>query len=202
MGKSTAADMLRDMGVPVHDSDQAARASIGPGGPAVAAVAAQFPAAYRADLDAIDRTVLGPIVFADPDQRKILESIVHPHVRAAQQDFVRDHAASGHRIAVLDIPLLYETGAESRVDRVIVVTCPGFIQKARVLRREGMTIDKFKAILKTQLPDRDKRCRADYVVQTGLGRGYTKRALQQIIQTLMNEIPNDKKRDNFSTLHP
>lgn len=202
MGKSTAADMLRVMGVPVHDSDAVARHVIGPGGAAVDAVARHFPAAHDRKAGSIDRQVLGAAVFADREQKKTLESIVHPHVWASQQDFIRTERNAGRRVVVMDIPLLYEAGAESRVDKVIVVTCPTFIQKHRVMQRPGMTADKFNAILAAQIPDREKRCRADFVVQTGLGRAFTFRALKKIIQTVMNEYNHDQKRNNLPPFHP
>ncbi|HEY8190575.1 MAG TPA: dephospho-CoA kinase [Micavibrio sp.] len=184
MGKSTAADMLRDMQVPVHDSDEAARAMIGPDGPAVAAVAQLFPQAYDRGNNAIDRAILGPIVFADPAKRKMLEDIVHPYVRESQQVFIREQKALGQRLIVLDIPLLYETEAEKRIDKVIVVTCPAFIQRRRVMSRPGMTEEKFQNILASQMPDAEKRRRADFVVQTGLGKAVTCCSLKKIIQEL------------------
>jgi dephospho-CoA kinase len=185
MGKSTAADMLLAMGVPVHDSDKAARAMIGPDGPAVAAVARLFPQAYDRENNAIDRSILGPVVFSDPAKRKMLEDIVHPYVQESQQVFIREQKALGRPMAVLDIPLLYETGAEKRVDKVIVVTCPAFIQRRRVMAREGMTEEKFQNILASQTPDAEKRRRADYIVQTGLGKTVTCCSLKKIVQEIV-----------------
>lgn len=201
MGKSTAADMLRVMGVPVHDSDAVARAALDAGGIAVAEVAALFPQAYDQKKDRIDRALLGPIVFADPQKRRALEAIVHPHVVASQRDFIHAARKNGQAVVVLDIPLLYESGADARVDRVIVVTCPAFLQRRRVLKRPGMTVEKFAHILDSQMPDAIKRCRADYIVQTGLGRGHTFRALKNILQTLTKDAHHDPKRNHFPTLH-
>ena len=202
MGKSTTAEMLRALGVPVQDSDMAARAAIGPGGVAVEQVAQHFPESYDSATHSINRSILGPIVFADPAKKKTLEEIVHPHVRRSQQDFLAFEREAGRDIAALDIPLLYETGAESRVDKVLVVTCPRFVQRRRVLAREGMTPEKFSHILAAQIPDHIKRCRADYVVQTGFGRAFTRRALSKIIQTLRHEHNHDPKRNHLPSLHP
>lgn len=202
MGKSTVAAMLAEMGVPCHDSDAAARAVIGPGGAAVAAVAQLFPQAFDVKTGAIDRKILGSIVFSDPAKRAALEAAVHPHVRAAQQDFLKAQRALGAKIVALDIPLLYETGAEARVDRVIVVTCPAFLQRRRVLARAGMTEEKFKAILKAQMPDAEKRRRADYVVQTGLGFAFTRAALKRILNELKKSRCHDQDRHRFPPFSP
>lgn len=184
MGKSTAAGMLRDLGVPVHDSDEAVHCALAANGVAVDAVAAIFPAALDHATHSINRKILGGIVFNDPAQRKKLEDILHPLVREQQQEFLQHHRRNAVPVVVLDIPLLYETGAERRVDKVIVVTCPAFIQRRRVLARPHMTRDKFNAILGGQVPDAEKRRRADFVVQTGLGRAYTQNRLKKIIQSL------------------
>lgn len=185
MGKSTAAKMLREMGVAVHDSDAAVHDLIEPGGDAVAAVGAAFPEVFDPAADRIDRKALGAIVFCDPVKKKILEGILHPMVRARQEKFLTEYRARDAAIAVLDIPLLYETGAEKRVEKVIVVTCPAWVQRRRVLRRPGMTPERFKGILAAQTSDKEKRKRADFVVQTGLGRAWTRRALRRIITDLV-----------------
>ena len=184
MGKSTAAEMLMQMGVPVHDSDKIARAAAADGGAAIPEILKQFPEAF---VDGkLDRGLLGQIIFKDDAKRIALESIIHPIVRQSQENFMRAEAAKGHKIVVLDIPLLYETGAESRVDKVIVVSAPFFIQKKRVMARPGMTESKFKGILASQVPDEEKRARADFVVLTGLGKAYTERALKKAIGSLLN----------------
>ena len=200
MGKSTAAAQLAEMGIATHDSDAVARAAIGPDGAAVAEVAAVFPAAYDRRQNAIDRSILGSIVFTDPAQKKKLEDIVHPHVRSSQQKFLKEQKALGARFAVLDIPLLFETGAENRVDTVIVVSCPAFMQRRRVLARPGMTPEKFAGILKSQMPDNEKRRRADFIVQTGLGMAYSYRALKRIIHQLSNN--HDQNCNHFPPLSP
>lgn len=190
MGKSTAAEMLMQMGVPVHDSDAAARAATAEGGSALPQILKTFPEAFDAS-GKLDRGLLGRIVFQDKAKRAALEAIVHPLVQQAQQDFMRAEAAKGHKIVVLDIPLLYETGAEARVDKVIVVSAPFFIQKRRVMARPGMTEEKFKGILASQMPDREKRARADFVVLTGLGKAHAERALKKAIGSLLDGQSNN-----------
>ena len=184
MGKSTAAQMLRRMGVPVHDSDEVVKTLLLPGSPAMPALAQHFPEAVNAKTQTVDRAKLGQIVFRDAARRKCLEGITHPLVRDSQQSFIKSHKALGQRLAVLDIPLLYETGADARLDKVIVVTCPAFLQRQRVMSRDGMTMDRFNGILASQMPDHEKRRRADYVVQTGLGRAYAMWQLKRIINDL------------------
>ena len=170
MGKSTAAALLRRLGVPVHDADAAVHRLLAPGGAAAAAVAAVFPEAARGG--AVDRRMLGDLVF------------LHPLVRAAEHAFVRRHARQGARLVVLDIPLLYETGAEARLDAVIVVTASALLQRMRVLARPGMTEAKFRAIAERQVPDAVKRRWADYVAVSGAGRPYTLRALSRVARSL------------------
>lgn len=179
MGKSTAARMLKSMGVPVCDSDALVHGLLGKGGAAVPAIDAAFPGVVVEG--AVDRRALGAAVFGNPEALKRLEAILHPKVHEAQRRFLHRMARRRVRIAVLDIPLLFETGGERRVDRTIVVSAPFAIQKARVLARPGMTPEKFAGILARQMPDTEKRRRADYVVQTGDGRQATRRALKEII---------------------
>lgn len=182
MGKSTAAALLRRLGVPVHDADAAVHRLLAPGGAAAAAVAAVFPEAARGD--AVDRRMLGDLVFAEPVRLAQIERILHPLVRAAEHAFIRRHARQGARLVVLDIPLLYETGAEARLDAVIVVTASALLQRMRVLARPGMTEAKFRAIAERQVPDAVKRRWADYVVVSGAGRPYTLRALSRVARSL------------------
>ena len=180
MGKSTAARMIRRMGIPVHDSDACVRKLLTTKGEALIAVRKNFPKA--ATGKGIERKVLADIIFKDQQKRKILESILHPFVRQSQTEFIQNQYKMGMKKVVLDIPLLFETGADKRVDYTIVVTAPAFLQARRALARKGMTKDRFRAILKSQLPDVEKRARADFVVQTGLGRGYTYRKLKEILK--------------------
>jgi dephospho-CoA kinase len=187
MGKSNAAAALRSLGVPVHDADGAVHKLLGPGGGAVKAVAAQFPTALRGDR--VDRRVLGDLVFADTPALRRLESILHPLVRRASRDFLNAARRRRARLAVLDIPLLYENGADKTMDVVIVVSAPAAIQKQRVLARPGMTESKFRAILARQVPDAEKRRRADFVVRTGGHRGETFRQLRRILRVVRARKP-------------
>lgn len=183
MGKSMATAMLRDMNIPVHCSDEAVHDLLAPGGDAVHAVLASFPS-VRDAKGGINRSALGAIIFPDAQKKKQLEDILHPLVVASQRRFISEQMRLGTDLVVLDIPLLYETGAEQRVDKVIVVTAPAFIQRQRVLKRPGMTAEKFESILRSQIPDREKRRRADFTVQTGIGRAHTRHALSRIIKQL------------------
>ena len=180
MGKSTAAAMLRRLGVPVHDSDAEVHRLLGPGGRAVAAVAKAFPSARRGDR--IDRPALGRLVFGDPVALKRLETILHPKVRATQARFLAANRRRRVPVVVLDIPLLFETGGERRCDGVIVVSAPAWLQRARVMRRPGMTEARLSAILAQQMPDTEKRRRARWVVPTGLGQALTLRRLKAILR--------------------
>jgi dephospho-CoA kinase len=175
MGKSTAAGALRRLGVPVHDADAAIHRLIGKGGAAVAAVERAFPGTTRDG--AVDRKRLGDIVFADPSARKNLEAILHPMARAGQIRFLMAAARRRAPVVVLDVPLLFETRGDRRCDAVLVVSAPRAIQEQRVMARPGMTREKLAGILKTQMPDAEKRRRADYVISTGLTR---RDALRQI----------------------
>ena len=182
MGKSTAAATLRRLGLPVHDADAAVHRLMARGGAAVEAVAQAFPGV---ECDgAIDRKRLAARVLEDPAALQRLEAILHPLVRRETHRFLAQQARLRRPIAVLDIPLLYETGAERRCDVVIVVSAPAFIQRARVLSRPGMTEARFRAILARQLPDAEKRRRADFVVQTGLDKAHALRQLAAIVTLL------------------
>ena len=196
MGKSTVGAMLEELGIPVHESDLAVHELLQPGAEGYLAVAAAFPYFDYAEIygprdkqgqRAIDRGALGRIVFADDEARKRLESILHPLVRAAQDKFIRDQKRAGRDIVALDIPLLFETGAEDRVDVILVTDAPYHVQKARVLERAGMTAEKFEAILSKQMPNAEKCARADYVVHTGLGLAQTMKELKLIISALRED---------------
>lgn len=184
MGKSRAASMLKLMGIPVHDSDKAVHAALQPTGGAFNDVIAAFPSVLDKKTNRIDRKKLGDIVFNDPAVLKKLENILHPAAKKSQADFIQSMARKGKRAVVLEIPLLFETGAEKRVDAVLCVSAPPAIQRRRVLARKGMTEEKFKSILAKQMPDAKKRAMSDYVVQTGMGHGHTFRALRKIIREL------------------
>jgi dephospho-CoA kinase len=182
MGKSTAARMLRGLGLPVHDADAVVHGILAKGGAAVPAVAAAFPGVERDG--AIDRRALGAQVFGDATALARLEAILHPLVRRSQNRFLKRQVRRRRPIAVLDIPLLFETGAERVCDRVIVVSAPALVQSARVLGRPGMTADKLAAIHRQQMPDREKRRRADFVVPTGLRKADALRRLRKIVRLL------------------
>jgi len=180
MGKSTAAAMLQRMRVPVWDADAEVHRLLGPGGAAVATVAREFPGTLAGDR--IDRKRLGARVFGDAAALRRLEAILHPRVRAAERRFLRGWRRRRAPIVVLDIPLLFETSGEERVDGIIVVSAPAWLQRQRVMRRPGMSEDRFRAVLAQQLPDAQKRRRADWVLPAGLGKAATARALRAILR--------------------
>jgi dephospho-CoA kinase len=186
MGKSTASQMLRKIGCPVHDSDEAVHKALAPYGDAFEIVAVTFPEAWDKKRRLIDRKILGSIVFNDIGKRKELEAILHPIARHSQMKFIHEMKRKGRKIVALDIPLLFEIGAQDRVDYTICVTAPDAIQRRRVLSRPGMTEDKFEAIKALQMPDGQKQALADYVVQTGLGYALTYRQLKAIVDTVKN----------------
>lgn len=180
MGKTTAARALVRMGLPVHDSDAVVHRLFAPGGEAVGPVGDAFPDAIRDG--AVDRPALGRLVFHDPAALARLEAIVHPLVRSESRAFLRRCAARNEPMAVLDVPLLFEIGREGDCDFVILLTAPAFIQAQRVLRRPGMTEQRLADIRSRQMRDAEKRRRADFIVQTGLGRRETLRVLSQIVK--------------------
>ncbi len=185
MGKSTAAEMLRSLGLPVHDADAVVHALLAKGGKAVAAVEKAFPGVVTDG--AVDRKALGAKVFGNRTELKRLENILHPLVRKAERDFLVQCRQDRHDVVVLDIPLLFETGGEKRCDGVVVVTAPQFLQTQRVLKRPGMTLERLRQILKSQMPDAEKRRRADWVVDTGLGRRPTLAALAKVVRELKSD---------------
>lgn len=184
MGKSVAATMLRRMGFPVFDSDACARRVVEPGSEALAATLRAFPDAIDPRTGTLDRARLRAIIFNDPDRRAVLESLIHPAVQRAQKSFLLHARRMNARIAVLDIPLLFETGAETRCDAVLCVSAPPFVQRARVLARPGMNESVLKGILRAQHSDVRKRRRATRVIRTGLGRAMTFSALRDFIASL------------------
>jgi dephospho-CoA kinase len=179
MGKSTAARMLRRLGIPVHDADAEVHRLLGAGGAAVKAVAAAFPGVKRGK--AIDRATLGRLVFADPAALRRLEKILHPLVGQAERKFLARSRRERQALVILDIPLLFETEGERRCDGVLVVSAPRAIQLARVMARPDMTKARLAAMEARQLPDAEKRRRADVVISTGLGKRHSLRALRQAL---------------------
>lgn len=187
MGKSTAAAMLKRMRIPVHEADKAVHHALAAGGAGVQAVGALYPNALKKDLENrafIDRAVLGRAAFEDEKLLRKLEDILHPLVRQSEKKFIQRARGQRQRAVVLDIPLLFETGAENRVHDIITVSAPAFVQRARVLSRPHMTASKFDAIVARQLPDFEKRKRSDFIVPTGLGRGVTLLALKRIMRSV------------------
>jgi len=163
MGKSTVAEMFRACGVPVFDADEVVRSLQGPGGLLVPAIEAAFPG--TTGPGGVDRARLGAAVFDNKSALGQLEAIVHPAVRAQRAAFLLEHA--GTPLVVFDIPLLFEKGGMDEVDAVAVVSAPPHVQRERVLGRPGMTAERFSQILALQLPDAEKRARADVVIDTG-----------------------------------
>ena len=182
MGKSTTAAMFARHGVAVHDADRAVHRLYGRGGAAVAPVGDLFPGAMAEG--AIDRAALAALVQGDRAALAALEAVVHPLVRAEETRFLVAARAAGRRIALVDVPLLLETGGERRVDMVVVVTAAPEIQRARVLARPGMTEERFAAILKRQMADAEKRRRAHFVINTGHGLAAAERAVADILTAL------------------
>jgi len=182
MGKSEAAGMLRRLGLPVFESDSAVHAMTGPGGAAVNAIGDAFPEAVCDG--AVDRKRLGARVFDDDEALSRLESILHPRVYAAQRAFLARVVGCRCPMAALDIPLLFETGGERKVDVVAVVSAPPRVQRRRVLSRSGMTEARLKEILARQSPDREKRRLADYVLPAGLGKRVMYRAICRMLADL------------------
>ena len=175
MGKSTAAKMLREMGVPVYDADAAVHALQAPGGAALPGIEAAFPGVVKAGV--LDRQALGARVFGNRSALRQLEAIVHPLVGRRQKAFLRRAALAGEKLVVLDIPLLFEGLGERRVDATLVVSAPAFLQRRRVMARAGMTAEKLDGILRQQVPDALKRRKASIVIPTGLGLAPTRAAL-------------------------
>ncbi|MDR7035496.1 dephospho-CoA kinase [Methylobacterium sp. BE186] len=178
MGKSATAAIFAECGVPVHDADAAVHALYGPGGAAGPAIGQAFPGTLGPD-GAVDRAALRAAVIGHPERLARLESIVHPLVREAETAFLRRHADAP--LVLLDIPLLYETDGAARCDAVLVVTAPPEVQRARVLARPGLSEADFEAIRAKQMPDAEKRARADFVIDTSLGFAHAKKDVERII---------------------
>jgi dephospho-CoA kinase len=184
MGKTTISRMLAQMGCAIHNSDVVVRAALSPKGAAFENVALSFPESWDKKTYLIKRDVLAKIIFNDDKKKKVLENILHPIVQQDQKKFIQNQKRLGRDIVVLDIPLLFETGAENRVDHTIVASAPYLIQRRRVLARENMSEEKFEAILKTQMSDIEKCKRADFIVPTGMGLAYSYRMLSQILKEI------------------
>ena len=182
MGKSTVSTMLSHLNNPIHDADKTVHELMDVNGKAYHKIVKSFPEAVQ--VTGIDRAKLGRDVFGNPEKLKQLENILHPLVREARDKFIRQQSRYKSRLVILDVPLLYETGGDKDCDKVLVVSAPHYLQRQRALARQGMTQTKFDDILKRQLPDHEKRRRADFIVPTGLGKAYTYRALQRLMLDL------------------
>jgi dephospho-CoA kinase len=182
MGKSTTARMFAEEGIPVYDSDACVHALYAKGGAAAAPIAEAFPAAVTDG--AVDRDKLSQLVVHDKEALKRLEAIVHPLVREAQARFLEAQRAAGAHIVVLDIPLLFEGGGEKFLDAVAVVSASPEVQRARVLARPGMNEQKLARILARQTPDPEKRRRADFVINTGMGLEEARAQVRAVLDAL------------------
>lgn len=200
MGKSTAAKMLRQMGVPVYDADAAVHRLQAPGGLALPPIEEAFPGVVKNGV--LDRQALGARVFGNKEALRRLEAIVHPLVARQQRMFLKRAALRGEPVVVLDIPLLFEGMGERRVDAVLVVSAPAFLQRLRVMARPGMTAERLAGILRQQVPDAKKRRKATVVIPTGLGLAPTRLALAKAVRRLMprkgRAWPPNPWRDRFT----
>lgn len=184
MGKSTTADMFKAAGVPVISADEIVHDLYN--GAATPLIEEAFPGATSNGV--VDRGQLSKMLLRDPGGFKRLEAIVHPLVREREHAFVEEARTAGHKLVLIDIPLLYETGAEDRVDVVVVVSCGPEVQRQRVLSRPGMTEEKFEAIVARQVPDAEKRRRADFVIDTSKGLEPARRQVDEIVGRLRETI--------------
>jgi dephospho-CoA kinase len=180
MGKSTVAKIFAEEGVPVFDADAEVHRLQGPDGALVERIEASFPGTTGAE--GVNRGALAERVLGEPEALRQLEALMHPAVAREREAFLAAHAAAP--LVVLDIPLLFETGGEQQVDRIAVVSAPADVQRARVLPRPGMTPEKFERILARQLPDAEKRARADFVIATNGPLEETRRAVRRILACL------------------
>ena len=181
MGKSTTAQMFVDLGIPVNDADAVVHDLYQ--GEAVAPMEKAFPGVVTDGR--VDRAKLSAVLAAEPSRFKELEAIIHPLVRQREQEFLQRHRTLETPIVVLDIPLLYETGGEGRVDAVVVVSAGAAIQRERVLKRPGMTPEKFDLILSRQMPDAQKRAKADYIIDTGEGLDSARAQVATLVDRLL-----------------
>jgi dephospho-CoA kinase len=182
MGKSTTANMFREMGCPVFDADAAVHRLYAKGGKAVPLIRAVLPDAVKDGV--IIRAKLGEHMRRDPLNLQVLESFIHPMVADLRAAFFKEAKARGAAVAVLDVPLLFETGGDKQVDKIAVVTAPAATQRERVMAREGMTQELFEALLSRQMPDQEKRRRADYLIFTDQGLPFARKQVQKILNEL------------------
>ena len=187
MGKTETAKLFARLGVPVYDADQIVHALYDKGGAAVAPIAEMFPDVVRDG--SVDRVALLNRVANEDGAFEQLENIVHPLAARLRKDFLDKAAEDGADVALLDIPLLFETGADAEVDKVVVVSAPPEVQRARVLSRPGMTLEKFEMIHARQIPDAEKRAKADFVIDTGKGFDHAYDAVKTIVELLRAQPP-------------
>lgn len=180
MGKSTVAAMFAEEGVPVFDADAVVHRLQGPAGALVEAIEAEFPG--TTGESGVDRTALAERVLAEPERLRKLEALVHPAVAREREAFLADHADAP--VVLLDIPLLFEAGGWNQVDKIAVVSAPAEIQRERVLARPGMNAEKFEHILARQMPDAEKRARADFIISTEGSLGETRASVRRIVACL------------------
>lgn len=190
MGKSETAKMFARLGIPVYDADAAVHRLYAKGGAAVPEIAKEFPGCVAEG--AVDRAALTREVTANKDAFRRLEQIVHPLVAREQLKFLEEAAEKGAEMIVLDIPLLFETGGEKRMDAVVVVSAPADVQRARVLARPGMSEEKLDHILSRQMPDAEKRARAHFVVETDKGLGHAFEQVKQVVEALHRRRQEEK----------
>lgn len=192
MGKSTAANMVRALGIPVHDADDVVHRLTSKGGKAVSLIEAAFP--HTVWGGAVDRARLGARVFPDKQALKLLESILHPLVHEEERRFLQRCRRQRKKVVALDIPLLFETHGEGRCDAVAVLSCPAFLQEQRVMARHGMTHNKLEVIRHRQMSDWDKRRRADFVIPTGSGRRKTLVKIKAAVAALKLARPKRSRK--------
>ena len=184
-GKSTTATMLRDRGIPVHDADAIVHRLMAADGAAAQLVIDSFGDRVLASDGSINRQALGGLVFKNPTDRRQLESIIHPFVAADRDDFLAESRSIGAPLVVLDVPLLYETGGDAACDFVIVCDSDSKTQRDRGMARSGMTEQKWNAIIASQMPMKDKRARADAIIETQYGLEAARRQLDEILDRIM-----------------
>jgi len=201
MGKSTVAKMFEDRGIPVNNADGDVHKAMAAGGPAVEAVGKLVPAALAQDengRDYIDRKILAAHVYADPDDPSMLnalEKILHPIVGQLREEFVAEKSAAGHKIIICDIPLLFENGLEKAMDLTLCVSAPVEVQKQRVLARPNMTEERLNSVLDRQMPDAEKREKADIVLDTSLPLEKTREQVQKLVQDILDgKITKERSR--------
>jgi dephospho-CoA kinase len=195
-GKSTVAGQFAQMGVKTHEADHAVHALLAEGGRGVEPVARIFPEVKKGN--AIDRIELGKIVFADEKKLRALEAILHPLVKQEEERFARRLRREGKKMLLLNIPLLFETRADRRMNKTITVTAPAFLQKARALARPGMTEEKLAQILAQQMPQQLKCVKSDFVIHTGLGRAYSFRQSKALLVKLSRKKEKPLKQGRKS----